>query len=61
MRIFKRGDKPATVTESAPVLVDSFFDRLLRQQLSRKSDTSLALAVWAEVQPSDIANPATAM
>ena len=38
MRIFKRGDKPATVTESAPVLEDSFFDRLLRQQLSRKSD-----------------------
>ena len=38
MRIFKRGDKPATVTESAPVLGDSFFDRLLRQQLSRKSD-----------------------
>ena len=38
MRVFKRGDKPATVTESAPVLVDSFFDRLLRQQLSRKSD-----------------------
>ena len=38
MRIFKRGDKPATVTESAPVLEDNFFDRLLRQQLSRKSD-----------------------
>ena len=38
MRIFKRGDKPATVTESAPVLGDSFFDRLLRQQQSRKSD-----------------------
>ena len=38
MRIFKRGDKPVTVTESAPVLEDSFFDRLLRQQLSRKSD-----------------------
>ncbi len=36
MRIFKRGDKPATVTENAPVLGDSFFDRLLRQQLSRK-------------------------
>ncbi len=36
MRIFKRGDKPATVTESAPVLGDSLFDRLLRQQLSRK-------------------------
>ena len=38
MRIFKRGDKPATVAESASVLGDSFFDRLLRQQLSRKSD-----------------------
>ena len=38
MRIFKRNDKPATVTESAPVLGDSLFDRLLRQQLSRKSD-----------------------
>jgi hypothetical protein len=38
MRIFKRGDKPATVSESAPVLGDSFFDRLVRQQLSRKSD-----------------------
>ena len=38
MRIFKRGDKPTTVTESAPVVGDSFFDRLLRQQLSRKSD-----------------------
>ena len=38
MRIFKRGDKPATVTESASVLGDSFFDRLLRQQQSRKSD-----------------------
>jgi hypothetical protein len=38
MRIFRRNDKPATVTESAPVLEDSFFDRLLRQQLSRKSD-----------------------
>jgi hypothetical protein len=38
MRIFKRNDKPATVTESAPVLGDSFFDRLVRQQLSRKSD-----------------------
>ncbi len=36
MRIFKRGDKPATVTQNAPVLGDSFFDRLLRQQLSRK-------------------------
>jgi hypothetical protein len=36
MRIFKRNDKPATVTESASVLGDSFFDRLLRQQLSRK-------------------------
>jgi hypothetical protein len=36
MRIFKRGDKPATVTESAPILGDSLFDRLLRQQLSRK-------------------------
>jgi hypothetical protein len=32
MRIFKRGDKPATVTESASVLGDTFFDRLLRQQ-----------------------------
>ena len=38
MRIFKRGSKPATATESASVLGDSFFDRLLRQQLSRKSD-----------------------
>ena len=38
MRIFKRNDKPATVPESAPVLGDSFFDRLLRQQVSRKSD-----------------------
>ena len=38
MKIFKRGDKPATVSESAPVLGDSFFDRLVRQQLSRKSD-----------------------
>ena len=38
MRIFKRNNKPATVGESAPVLGDSFFDRLLRQQLSRKSD-----------------------
>jgi len=36
MRILKRGDKPATVAESASVLGDSFFDRLLRQQLSRK-------------------------
>jgi hypothetical protein len=32
------GDKPAAVTESASVLGDSFFDRLLSQQLSRKSD-----------------------
>jgi hypothetical protein len=38
MRIFKRNDRPATVTESAPILGDSLFDRLLRQQLSRKSD-----------------------
>ena len=38
MRIFKRGDKPATVTESQSVLGDSFFDRLLRQQQSRKSN-----------------------
>ena len=38
MRIFKRGDKPATVTENASVLGDSFFDHLLRQQQSRKSD-----------------------
>jgi len=38
MRIFKRNDKPAAVTESAPVLEDGFFDRLLRQQLSSKSD-----------------------
>ena len=38
MRIFKRGDKPATVTESASVLSDRFFDRLLRRQQSRKSD-----------------------
>ena len=38
MRIFKRGDKPATVSESASVLSDSSFDRLLRQQQSRKSD-----------------------
>jgi hypothetical protein len=36
MRIFRRNDKPATVTESPYVLGDSFFDRLLRQQLSRK-------------------------
>ena len=36
MRILKRGDKPATVTESTSELGDSFFDRLLRQQLSRK-------------------------
>ena len=36
MRIFKRNDRPATVTESAPILGDSLFDRLLRQQLSRK-------------------------
>ena len=36
MRIFKRNDKPATVTESASALGDSFFDRLLRQQQSRK-------------------------
>ncbi len=36
MRIFKRGDKPAAVTECASVIGDSFFDRLLRQQLSRK-------------------------
>jgi hypothetical protein len=34
MRIFKRGDKPAAVAESASVLGDSFFDHLLRQQLS---------------------------
>ena len=38
MRIFKQGDKPAMVTESPSELGDSFFDRLLRQQLSRKSD-----------------------
>ena len=38
MRIFKRGDKSATVTESGSAIGDSFFDRLLRQQLSRKSD-----------------------
>ena len=38
MRIFKRGDKPAAMTEDASELGDSFFDRLLRQQLSRKSD-----------------------
>ena len=38
MRSFKRSYKPATVNESAPVLGDSLFDRLLRQQLSRKSD-----------------------
>jgi hypothetical protein len=38
MRIFKRGDKPATVTESASELGDSVFDRLLRQQQSRKSN-----------------------
>jgi hypothetical protein len=38
MRIFKRGDKPATVAENASVLGDSFFDHLLRQQQSRKSD-----------------------
>ena len=38
MRIFKRGDKPAIGSESASVLSDSFFDRLLRQQQSRKSD-----------------------
>ena len=37
MRIFKRGDTPATVTESTSVLGDSLFDRLLRQQ-QRKSD-----------------------
>jgi hypothetical protein len=38
MRIFKRGDKPATATESTSVLGNSLFDRLLRQQHSRKSD-----------------------
>jgi hypothetical protein len=38
MRIVKRGDKPATVIESASELGDSFFDRLLHQQQSRKSD-----------------------
>ena len=38
MRIFKRGDKPATVTESTFVLGDSLFDRLLRRQQLRKSD-----------------------
>jgi hypothetical protein len=38
MRIFKRDDKPATVTENAPVPGDSFFDPLLRQQQSRKTD-----------------------
>jgi hypothetical protein len=38
MRIFKRGDKPAAEIESASELGDSFFDRLLRQQQSRKSD-----------------------
>jgi hypothetical protein len=36
MRIFKRKDKPAAGSESAPVLGDSLFDRLLRRQLSRK-------------------------
>ena len=36
MRIFKSNDRPAAVTESAPVLGDSFFDHLLRQQLSSK-------------------------
>ena len=36
MRIFKRDDREATVTESASVLGDSLFDCLLRQQLSRK-------------------------
>jgi hypothetical protein len=36
MRIGKRADKPATVTESPSVVGDCFFDRLLRQQLSRK-------------------------
>lgn len=39
MRIFKRGDKPATVTESESVLGDSLFDRLLRQQQSRIGST----------------------
>ena len=38
MRIFKRGDKPATVTESTSELGDTFFDRLLRQPQSRKSN-----------------------
>jgi hypothetical protein len=38
MRIFKRGDKPATVTESSTAAGDSFFDHLLRRQQSRKSD-----------------------
>jgi hypothetical protein len=38
MRIFKRGDKPAAMTEDASELGDSFFDRLLRHQQSRKSD-----------------------
>ena len=38
MRIFERGDKPATATGSTSVLGDSLFDRLLRQQLSRKSN-----------------------
>ena len=37
MRIFKRDDKPATVTESSTSAGDNFFDRLLRQQQSRKS------------------------
>jgi hypothetical protein len=36
MRIFKRGDKSSTPTESVSVLGDNFFDRLLRQQMSRK-------------------------
>ena len=38
MRIFKRGDKPDTVTENSTAAGDNFFDRLLRQQQSRKSD-----------------------
>ena len=38
MRIFKRRNKPAAMTEGRSELGDSFFDRLLLQQLSRKSD-----------------------
>jgi hypothetical protein len=38
MRIFKRGDQSAAEIENASVLGDNFFERLLRQQHSRKSD-----------------------